>query len=258
MLEQIEPALSTEEIEAQNEELESKSPQEVLEWAMSRFHPRLALSSSFGAEDVALIDMMWRIDPSARVFTLETLRLPTETYTLMDQIQARYGIELEAYYPDMAQVASMVAEHGFNLFYKAEEFRKLCCGIRKMEPLERALGGLDAWISGLRRDQAVTRVDISKVELDAAHGNRMKINPLAGWSSDQVWAYIQENNIPYNELHDNNYPSIGCAPCTRAVGPDEDPRAGRWWWESDPNAKECGLHVIESLDSIKAAAEKSR
>ena len=257
MLEQMKPVLSAEEIETKNRELEDKSPQEVLEWALEAFHPRLALSSSFGAEDVVLIDMMWRINPSARVFTLETLRLPTETYTLMDQIRMRYGIELEAYYPDMAQVASMVAEHGFNLFYKAEEFRKLCCGIRKMEPLERALGGLDGWISGLRRDQAVTRVDIGKVELDVAHGNRIKINPLASWSFDHVWEYIHDNNVPYNELHDNGFPSIGCAPCTRAVGPEEDPRAGRWWWESDPNSKECGLHIIESLDSIKAAAEKS-
>ncbi|MDE2860632.1 MAG: phosphoadenylyl-sulfate reductase [Chloroflexota bacterium] len=258
MLEQMEPLLSNEEIEEKNREFEGKSPEAVLEWAIETFHPRLALSSSFGAEDVALIDMMWRIDPSARVFTLETLRLHTETYTLMDQIRMRYGMDVENYYPDMEQVAGMVKEHGFNLFYKSEEFRKLCCGIRKMEPLDRALGTVDAWISGLRRDQAVTRVDIGKVELDSAHGNRIKINPLAEWSSDKVWAYIHENKVPYNELHDNGFPSIGCAPCTRAVSPDEDPRAGRWWWESDPNSKECGLHVIETLDSIKAAAEKGR
>ena len=141
MLEQMEPLLSREEIEEKNRELEGKTPQDVLEWALETFHPRMALSSSFGAEDVALIDMMWRIDPSSRVFTLETLRLHTETYTLIDQIRMRYGVDVEAYYPDMEQVAGMVKEHGFNLFYKAEEFRKLCCGIRKMEPLERALGG---------------------------------------------------------------------------------------------------------------------
>lgn len=256
MLEQMEPLLSQEEIDEKNREFEGKSPQAVLEWALEKFHPRLALSSSFGVEDVALIDMMWRIDPSSRVFTLETLRLHTETYTVIDQIKMRYGVDVEAYYPDMDQVAGMVKEHGFNLFYKSEEFRKLCCGIRKMEPLGRALGELDAWVSGLRRDQAVTRVDIGKVELDAAHGNRIKINPLAEWSSDRVWAYVHENKVPYNELHDNGFPSIGCAPCTRPVSPDEDPRAGRWWWESDPNSKECGLHVIETLDSIKAAAEK--
>ena len=168
----------------------------------------------------------------------------------------RYGVDVETYYPDMEQVADMVKKNGFNLFYKSEEFRKLCCGIRKMEPLDRALGTVDAWVSGLRRDQAVTRVDIGKVELDVAHGNRIKINPLAEWSNDHVWAYIRENKVPYNELHDNGFPSIGCAPCTRPVSPDEDPRAGRWWWESDPNSKECGLHVIETLDSIRAAAEK--
>ena len=258
MLEQMEPLLSQEEIEEKNREFEGKSPEAVLEWALETFHPRLALSSSFGAEDVALIDMMWRIDPSARVFTLETLRLHTETYTVMDQVRMRYNMDVETYYPDMVQVADMVKENGFNLFYKAEEFRKLCCGIRKMEPLGRALDTVDAWVSGLRRDQAVTRVDIGKVELDAAHGNRIKINPLAEWSSDRVWAYIHDNKVPYNELHDNGFPSIGCAPCTRPVSPDEDPRAGRWWWESDPNSKECGLHVIESLDSIKAAAERER
>ena len=254
-LDQMEPLFSTEEMAAKNIAMEDRSPEELLEWAMEKMHPRLALSSSFGAEDVVLIDMMWRINRSARVFTLDTLRLPTETYTVMDQIQARYGIELETYYPDMDQVAGMVREHGFNLFYKSEEFRKLCCGIRKMEPLDRALGGLHGWVSGLRRDQAVTRVDIGKIELDVAHGNRIKVNPLATWTSDMVWDYIKKNNVPYNELHDHNYPSIGCAPCTRAVSPEEDLRAGRWWWELDPNAKECGLHVIESLDSIIAAAE---
>ena len=258
MLETIEPILSPEEIVELNRSFEGKSPQVVLEWAVEKFHPRLALSSSFGAEDVALIDMLWRINSQARVFTLETLRLPTETYTVMDQISARYGLELESYYPDMAEVASMVKDHGFNLFYKAEEFRKLCCGIRKVEPLERALGGLDGWVSGLRRDQAPTRTDIGVVELDVGHGNRIKINPLADWTSEQVWDYISENKVPYNELHDNNYPSIGCAPCTRAIEPGEDPRAGRWWWELDPNAKECGLHVVESLVDIKAAAERSK
>ena len=258
MSDNTELVMSAEDIAAANVELENKSAEEVLEWAITKFGARLALSSSFGAEDVALIDMMWRIDPSVRVFTLETLRLHTETYTVMDQIRARYGIELEAYYPDMDQVNKMVRDNGFNLFYKSEEFRKLCCGIRKMEPLNRALGTLDCWVSGLRRDQAVTRVAIDKVELDAAHGNRVKLNPIADWTSDRVWDYIKANNVPYNELHDNGFPSIGCDPCTRAGTPDEDPRAGRWWWESDPNSKECGLHVIETLDSIKLAAEKNR
>ena len=254
-MDQMEPLFSPEYIARQNAILEDNSPQELLEWAMDTIHPRLALSSSFGAEDVVLIDMMCRINRSARVFTLDTLRLPTETYTVMDQIQTKYGIELETYYPDMNQVAKMVRENGFNLFYKSEQFRKLCCGIRKMEPLERALSGLDGWISGLRRDQAVTRVDIGKIELDVVHGNRIKLNPLARWTSDMVWNYIKENNVPYNQLHDKNYPSIGCDPCTRPINENEDSRAGRWWWELDPNAKECGLHIVEPLDNIIAAAD---
>jgi thioredoxin-dependent adenylylsulfate APS reductase len=245
-------------MEAKNQELESKSPQAVLEWGLKHFQRKISLSSSFGAEDVALIDMLWRIDPKARVFTLDTLRLPTETYTVMDQIRLRYGIELEVYYPDLDAVRPMVEEHGFNLFYKSLEMRHLCCGIRKVEPVERALKDLDAWTTGLRRDQALTRANIRKVEPDDAHPGKVKLNPLADWTSDQVWEYIRENHVPYNELHDKGYPSIGCAPCTRAVDPEEDPRAGRWWWELDPNSKECGLHVIESLGSIKAAAEKSR
>ena len=258
MLEPTEKTLTAAEIDAANQSLEGKSPQAVLEWALSEFHPRLGLSSSFGAEDMVLIDMLHRINPEARVFTLDTLRLPTETYTLMDQARVRYGIELEVYYPDMTQMADMVKEHGFNLFYKSEKLRKLCCGIRKVEPLERALSGLDAWISGMRRDQAVMRNNVGKVEFDAAHGNRIKLNPLAEWTWEQVWDYISEYQVPYNELHDKGFPSIGCEPCTRAVSPGEDPRAGRWWWELDPNAKECGLHLIESLDSIKSAAEKSK
>ena len=188
--------------------------------------------------------MMWRLNSQARVFTLETLRLPTETYTVMDQIQARYEIEVEVLYPDLGLVREMVEEHGFNLFYKSMEMRKLCCGIRKVEPLERALSDLDAWATGLRQDQAPTRTAVRKVEIDQGHGGMIKLNPLAEWSWEQVWEYIQEHQIPYNELHDKGYPSIGCAPCTRAVKPGEDPRAGRWWWESDPAAKECGLHVV--------------
>ena len=239
--------LSEEEVQDLNRKFEGKPPQEVLEWALARFHPRLALASSFGAEDVVLIDMMWRLNSQARVFTLETLRLPTETYTVMDQIQARYEIEVEVLYPDLERVREMVEEHGFNLFYKSMEMRKLCCGIRKVEPLERALSDLDAWATGLRQDQAPTRTAVRKVEIDRGHGGMIKLNPLAEWSWEQVWEYIREHHIPYNELHDKGYPSIGCAPCTRAVKPGEDPRAGRWWWESDPAAKECGLHVVATV-----------
>ncbi|MDO8749925.1 MAG: phosphoadenylyl-sulfate reductase [Dehalococcoidia bacterium] len=251
-------AITTEEIQSISRKLEGKTPQDVLEWGLERLQPKIALSSSFGAEDVALIDMLWRIDPKARVFTLDTLRLPTETYTVMDQIRLRYGIDLEVYYPDMNKVRPMVEEHGFNLFYKSLDMRHLCCDVRKVEPVERALKDLDGWITGLRRDQAPTRANIGKVEPDDAHPGKVKLNPLAAWTSDQVWAYIRQNQVPYNELHDKNYPSIGCDPCTRAVLQGEDPRAGRWWWELDPNSKECGLHVVQAAEGPKLVRSKGR
>ena len=243
-------SLSVAEVAKLNAQFEKSEPQEVLRWGLKRFGSQMALSSSFGAEDVVLIDMLWRLDHKARVFTLDTLRLPTETYQLMDLIKARYNIQVETYYPNLDSVATMVQEHGFNLFYRALENRKLCCGIRKVEPVERALKTMDAWISGVRRDQIVTRANTSKVELDEAHPGKVKLNPLADWTWDQVWEYIKAYDVPYNELHDKNFPSIGCAPCTRAVLPGEDPRAGRWWWESDPNAKECGLHVSDPLKDV--------
>lgn len=239
--------ISSEEVKALNTRFETASPQEILRWVDSYFGNRGAQMSSFGLEDVALTDMYWRITPNVRVMTLETGRLPTETYTLMDQIKLRYDIEIEAFYPKYDAVDGMVQEHGFNLFYKSIDNRKLCCGVRKVEPLNRALNTLDAWVTGLRRDQGMARGQIQIIEWDGAHNN-YKVNPLANWAFDQVQAYVKANNVPYNELHDKGYPSIGCAPCTRAIKPGEDLRAGRWWWESDPNAKECGLHVVQKAD----------
>jgi phosphoadenosine phosphosulfate reductase len=177
-----------------------------------------------------------------RVFTLDTGRLNQETYDCMDAIRERYGIQIEVFFPDSNGVEKMVRENGLNLFYNSVELRKLCCGVRKVEPLNRALKGLDAWMTGLRREQAVTRADVRRIELDEDHGNIIKINPLVDWSYGDVWDYIRRKSVPYNRLHKQGYPSIGCAPCTRAVKPGEDLRAGRWWWEN-PNAKECGLHV---------------
>jgi phosphoadenosine phosphosulfate reductase len=177
-----------------------------------------------------------------RLFTLDTGRLNQETYDCMDAIRERYGVQIEVFFPEATGVEKMVRENGLNLFYNSVELRKLCCGIRKVEPLNRALKNLDAWMTGLRREQAVTRVDVRKVELDKDHGDIVKVNPLVDWSYDDVWEYIRKNNLPYNRLHKQGYPSIGCAPCTRAVKPGEDLRAGRWWWEN-PNTKECGLHV---------------
>jgi phosphoadenosine phosphosulfate reductase len=230
--------------EGQRAELESRSAQELLAWALREFHPRIALAASFGAEDVVLIDMLVQLDPRARVFTLDTGRLPAETYSLMEAIRERYGLAVEVFFPQAEAVEAMVREHGVNLFYASIEKRKLCCGVRKVDPLGRALGGLEAWITGLRREQAVTRAQVGKLEVDAEHGGLLKLNPLADWTWDQVWAYIRAHHVPYNALHDRGYPSIGCAPCTRAVAPDEDPRAGRWWWER-PETKECGLHVAK-------------
>lgn len=231
----------------ESENLEGKRAEEILEWALERFGDRIALASSFGAEDVVLIDILAKIKPSARIFTLDTGRLPQETYDVMERIREKYGIKIEVFFPDPRDVEEMVNEHGPNLFYRSVEFRQLCCHVRKVRPLERALSQLDAWITGLRRGQSITRKEIKKVEEDERYfdGQRrvlLKLNPLADWTEKDVWEYIRKNSVPYNSLHDRNYPSIGCAPCTRPVQPGEDIRAGRWWWEI-PEKKECGLHV---------------
>ena len=223
-------------------ELESKGPQEVLKWALETFKDRGALASSFGAEDVAIIDMLVKINPKARIFTLDTGRLNQETYDVMDKIREKYKVRIEVMFPKADAVEPMVREKGLNLFYHSIENRKLCCGIRKVEPLNRALSTVDAWITGLRRDQVVTRTAVKKVEIDESHGGIAKINPLADWTWEQTLGYVKQNGVPYNVLHDQGYPSIGCAPCTRAIKPGEDFRAGRWWWEQ-PEQKECGLHV---------------
>ena len=225
-----------------DETLEAMDAVELLGWALERFRPRIALASSFGAEDVVLIDLLMELDPRARVFTLDTGRLHSETYALAQALRDRYGLAIDVFFPRTEALEAMVRAHGVNLFYASVENRKLCCGVRKVEPLDRALEGLDAWITGLRREQAVTRGRVRKVEIDADHGGILKLNPLADWSWDRVWGYIRDHAVPYNALHDAGFPSIGCAPCTRAVRPGEDLRAGRWWWELDAAAKECGLH----------------
>jgi len=225
-------------------DLEKSSAETVLRWALDQFSPQIALACSFQAEESVLIDMMHRLRGSDfRTFTLDTGRLNQETYDCMDAIRARYGITLEVYCPDAREVEAMVRSKGVNLFYNSVEERQLCCAVRKVAPLKRALSGLSAWVTGLRRDQAFSRGRVRKVEVDPDHGGIAKINPLADWSSDEVWRYIRERNVPFNWLHTQGYPSIGCAPCTRAVKPAEDPRAGRWWWE-DSDKKECGLHIV--------------
>jgi thioredoxin-dependent adenylylsulfate APS reductase len=221
--------------------LEKLSAKELIEWAVERFYPKIGLASSFGAEDMVIIDLLSQSGFKAKIFTLDTGRLPQETYDLMDEVQSRYGMTIDVYFPDTSSVQKMVKNHGLNLFYQNVEFRKLCCEIRKVEPLGRALEGLDAWITGLRRDQTPTRASLLKVEEDAAHGGIMKINPLAEWTWTQVFDYVKDKDVPYNRLHDQGFLSIGCAPCTRAVKPGENERAGRWWWEQG-GSKECGLH----------------
>ena len=226
-----------------SKDFEDLTTAEIVTWALERFSPRVGLACSFQAEESVLIDLMHRVrGADFRLFTLDTGRLNQETYDCMDAMRERYGVQIEVFFPEATGVEKMVRENGLNLFYNSVELRKLCCGIRKVEPLNRALKNLDAWMTGLRREQAVTRVDVRKVELDKDHGDIVKVNPLVDWSYDDVWEYIRKNNLPYNRLHKQGYPSIGCAPCTRAVKPGEDLRAGRWWWEN-PNTKECGLHV---------------
>ncbi len=227
------------------------SPQEVLEWGLRTFAPgRIALCTSFQDEGMVLLDMAWRIDPSIAVFTIDSGRLPQETLDLVDEVRERYRIEVEVVYPDGGEVSALVTEHGPNLFYRSTELRLSCCEVRKVNPLKRRLGGLDAWISGLRRHQNASRAEIAAVETDVVHGGIVKVNPLAGWSSDQVMAYIEANSLPRNALYSRGYTSIGCAPCTRPTEPGEDPRAGRWWWEQ--GARECGLHY-----NLEVAADGS-
>ena len=220
---------------------ESKSAQEVLQWALEEFGPRVALASSFGLEDMVLIDMASKLSGSLTVFTLDTGRLHEETYLTMDRTRSHYGISIQSYFPKTEDVERLERDKGFYSFKESLENRKECCTIRKVEPLSRALSNLDAWVTGIRRDQIVTRTDIPKVGEDADRPPLIKINPIADWSLEQVQEYIETNKVPINPLHKQNYPSIGCAPCTRPIEEGEDIRAGRWWWEN-PDHKECGLH----------------
>ncbi len=194
-----------------------------------------------GAEDQVLTHMIVSIDPNVKIFTLDTGRLFQETYDLIDRTNSRYKIKIQPYFPEAQKVEKMVHDKGVNLFYESIENRKFCCYLRKIEPLQRALKGCDMWITGLRKEQSVTRQNNELVEIDENNTGKLKLNPLISWTSDMVWDYIKVNNVPYNVLHDKGFPSIGCLPCTRAIQPGEDIRAGRWWWEQ-PENKECGLH----------------
>ena len=213
----------------------------VLLDSVNKSYAPVVFANSFGAEDMVLTDLIGRNFPNISMFTLDTERLPEETHSLMKEVEDRYNIETKIYFPESVAVEKYVVENGLNGFYDSIAQRKACCFMRKVEPLKRALKDKRAWITGLRRDQALTRRDLEESEFDADNGLQ-KISPLLNWSLSDVWAYIKDFNTPYNALHDQGYSSIGCAPCTRAITLGEDVRAGRWWWE-DPATKECGLHL---------------
>lgn len=236
-----------EDIEKLNQQWDKVEPETMLRHFMEIYGDRIALSSSLSAEDQALTDMMLGINPQARIFSLDTGRLFPETYALLDKTNLHYGIKIEVFCPQTEALQEMVNTQGINLFYESIEKRHLCCQVRKLEPLSRAFRTLDAWVCGLRRSQSVTRNNMQRVEWDERHC-LLKINPLIDWSEEQVWAYVREHQVPYNKLHDQGFPSIGCQPCTRAVKPGEDIRSGRWWWE-DPQHRECGLHIKENQNS---------
>jgi len=237
-------SLTQADAQAWNSELNSKSPQEILAAALD-FSDNLAISFS-GAEDVVLVDMASKLGKPFRVFTLDTGRLHPETYRFLGKVRTHYGIKLEVTFPDVQQIEALSAEKGLFSFYQDDH--KECCAIRKVGPLRRKLSTLSAWVTGQRKDQSPgTRVDIPYVQIDGAFSTEsnqlIKFNPLANWSSEQVWAYIRSNDVPYNELHEKGFTSIGCEPCTRPVLPNQHEREGRWWWE-EATAKECGLHAI--------------
>ena len=237
-------AVSAHEIAQLAAQLDSQSSEQVLGFALEKFHPRIALSNSLQTEDMVVLDIAWRIEPKVRVFTLDTGRLHQETYDMMDRVRDHYGVKLEVLFPDAAEVQAMVNAKGLNLFYESVENRHECCGLRKVKPLQKALAGLDAWVTGLRRDQWASRTNIQKIEIDAANGGIIKFNPIADWTQEQLDEYVNAHNVPRHALYANGFTSIGCLPCTRPTKPGENPRAGRWWWEQE-GQKECGLHVRE-------------
>ena len=229
-------------IAALNRRFEQASAREMITWATETFQSSLTFACSFGAEDMVVLDLLLRADPEAHVFLLDTGRLPQETYDVIERSREYFGRDFTVFVPMTDALETLLQAGGPNEFYRSREARQACCRIRKVEPLARALNGRTAWLTGLRREQSVTRSTLPFVEGDAAHGGMLKLNPLAEWSEAQVWAYIREHALPYNRLYDNGFSSIGCAPCTRAVRVGEELRAGRWWWET-AEQKECGLHL---------------
>lgn len=215
---------------------------ETLSWTKKSKYGPAALASSFSLEDMVLTDLICTHVPTIEIFSIDTGRLPEETYQLWQRVNAHYGIRIRAYFPEDLAVERFVAEHGPNAFYQSVELRKTCCYVRKVEPLKRALAGKRAWITGMRREQSPSRQALPVVAWDEEN-QLYKFSPLAAWNTDEVRTYVHRHGVPFNPLYDRGYPSIGCAPCTRSVTVGEDIRAGRWWWEQDDTDKECGLHV---------------
>ena len=220
--------------------LKGKSAQEIIRFFIERMGDKITFGTSLGAEDQVITQMLTECNADFNIFTLDTGRLFPESYELIDRTNKRYNIKIKAFFPEYKEVESMVSEHGINLFLDSIDNRHLCCQIRKLNPLKRALEGREAWFTGLRKSQSVTRIDMQIVEWDA-NSQMLKVNPLIDWSEEDVWAYIDQQKIPFNPLHKKGFPSIGCQPCTRAIMDGEDVRAGRWWWEN-PDTRECGLH----------------
>jgi phosphoadenosine phosphosulfate reductase len=232
-----------------NDRFKKSEPVEVLDFFCRRYPSRIAFSTSLGAEDQVVLDILSKKGIPVKVFTLDTGRLFPETYDIIDKTSLHYRNPITVFFPDRENIENMVKNKGINLFYESLENRKLCCHYRKIEPLSRALSGMDAWITGIRKDQTLSRFDTKVVEWDESNG-LIKINPLCNWTEKMVWDYIRQHNVPYNALHDKGFPSIGCQPCTRAVKPGDDIRSGRWWWE-DEGKKECGLHEKEGQGKEK-------
>lgn len=228
--------------------ISGKSPQEVLSFLAENFKDEIVFSTSFGWEDQVISDMIFSKDLNIKVFTLDTGRMFTETYYTWNRTLEKYQKPIHAYYPNEQKLQEMISAKGPSSFYESVENRKECCGIRKVEPLNRALKDQKIWITGIRADQSANREDMDWVEWDAAH-QLIKVHPIFNWTLDDVKAYVNEHNVPYNPLHDKGFPSIGCQPCTRAVAPGEDFRAGRWWWEN-ASKKECGLHDVSAHEEV--------
>ena len=234
------------------EMLYAQTPQEIIGWALQTFEKRLAVVTAFQAEGLVVLDMAYRLDPTIRVMTIDTGRLPHDTYAFIERVRQHYpALQLDILFPDYHDVEPMVQQHGINLFYQAVSLRHLCCHVRKVHPFQRAIQHLDAWFTGLRREPNTTRASIRTLEADRTHAGKLTINPLAIWTKEEVWEYIRTHNVPYHPLYDQGYTSIGCAPCTRPTNPDEDDRAGRWCWEEQA-PKECGLHFPLELASPKS------